>query len=296
MANADSLLDHFIRHLRIERGLSPRTDQTYAFHLNGYAAFLSARGRNSSDAGRADILAYLERRQRQGVQPSTLFGAAIAIRQFHRFLAANGHAAEDPAASMPLPKLRQRLPKPLSEEEMQRLLDRPWGTNFDDVRNRAMIELLYATGMRVSELTSLAADQLDLKDGSVRILGKGGKERIVPVGPRAVIAILRYQEAKGRRFGAAREPLFLSVRGRPLTRGALWIILRNAARSAGLTGRIFPHRIRHSAATHLLAGGADLRVLQELLGHASVVTSQRYTHVTADLLKKTCQKAHPRFR
>jgi site-specific recombinase XerD len=158
-----------------------------------------------------------------------------------------------------------------------------------------MIELLYSTGMRVSELTSLSADQLNLKGGSVRILGKGGKERIVPVGPRAVTAIRRYLEARGRRFGAANGPFFLSFRGRPLNRGALWFILRNVARSAGLTGRIFPHRIRHSSATHLLAGGADLRVLQQLLGHASIVTTQRYTHVSTELLKQTCQKAHPRF-
>jgi len=295
MADANFLLAQFARHLLVERGLSPRTGQTYAIHLNGYATFLSSRRRDIPDASRADILAYLERRQRQGVRPSTLFGAAIAIRQFHRFLAANGHAAADPATSMPLPKLRQRLPKPFSEEEMRRLLDQPWGGRFDDVRNQAMIELLYATGMRVSELTSLSAEQINLKEGWVRILGKGMKERIVPVGPRAVAAILRYQEARRRRFAAAGEPFFLSVRGRPLTRGALWFILRNVARSVGLTGRIFPHRIRHSAATHLLAGGADLRVIQELLGHASVVTSQRYTHVTANLLKKTCQRAHPRF-
>lgn len=293
---ARRLLEDFLQHLRVERGLSPRTSQTYAYHLTGYVAFLASRRHDPSNACRADILAYLERRQRQGSRSSTLFGSVIAIRQFHRFLAGHGHTAADPSAQLKLPKLKQRLPKPLTVVEMVRLLDAASrGQRFHHIRNRAMLELMYATGIRVSELVAIAPDQIDLEGCWLRVTGKGGKERVLPISDRAKNALVFYSKARTGHFRKTPPILFLNSRGSQISRGGFWQILREIAVVAGLGAAVFPHRIRHSAATHLLTGGADVRVLQELLGHASIVTTQRYTHVAADLLKKTCQKAHPRF-
>lgn len=290
------LLEEFFQHLRVERGLSPRTSQTYAYQLTGYVAFLASRRHDPSNACRADILAYLERRQQQGARSSTLFGSVIAIRQLHRFLSSHGHTRTDPSVGLKLPKLKQRLPKPLTVVEMDRLLDAASrGQKFHHIRNQAMLELMYATGIRVSELITIAPNQIDLEGCWLRVMGKGGKERVLPVSDRAKGALVLYLKARTARFSKTPPVLFLSSRGSQISRGGFWLILKGIAAHAGLEATVFPHRIRHSAATHLLAGGADLRVLQALLGHASIITTQRYTHVAADLLRKTCQKAHPRF-
>ena len=293
---ARRLLDAFLRHLRVERGLSPRTEQTYAQHLRGYLAFLPARGRDPLSVDHPVILAYLDRRQQHGVGPSTLFGAVIALRQFHRFLTSEGQTPNDPTAGMKLPKLRQRLPKPLSVDQMDRLLMTVGrGKGFHHVRNLAMLELMYSTGIRVSELINIELGQIDLKENWLRVVGKGGRERLVPISARAKGSLLNYMDARTTRFAAPPETMFLNSRGSKLSRGGFWQILRRVAIKAGLKESVFPHRIRHSAATHLLAGGADVRVLQQLLGHASIVTTERYTQVSIDLLKRTCKKAHPRF-
>lgn len=293
---SDALLDAFVRHLRVERGLAHNTCLSYGYQLGAYLAHLRAKGREPATATRGDILAYLERRRDDGLKSASLFIAAMAVRQFHRHMAQNGRASADPTAGMRLPRFKQRIPKPLAEEGMDRLLRPPVGATFSALRDHAMLELMYASGMRVSELTGLRLGQVDLREGWVRVMGKGSKERLVPFGPRALAALERYLEVRAARFPAASDALFLNGRGRgPITRGSFGRCLGTAARRAGLSGRVTPHQIRHSCATHLLDGGADLRVLAELLGHASVLTTARYTHVSRRLLRKTCEQAHPAF-
>jgi len=291
----DVLLDEFIRHLRVERGLSPCTWASYGYQIRGYMRFLAARGQTPASATRNDVMAYLEARRDARLASSSLFAAAIAIRQFHRFLAERGHTQVDPTIGMKLPKFKQRLPEPLSVHEMARLLDAPTGSKFNHVRNKAMLELMYATGMRVSELLSITLDKVNLEECCVRICGKGGRERIVPFGQKANAAILSYLAARNQQFPIAQGTLFVNSRGQTLNRGTFWWELRRMAARAGLHGRITPHQIRHTTATVMLEGGASLRVVQEMLGHVSVQTTQRYTHVTAEFLKATCGKAHPRF-
>lgn len=296
LPSARSLLEKYLRHLRVERALSIRTIQTYAGHLSGYIGFLASRHRDPLSAERPDILAHLEFHQKKGNRLSTLFGIAIAIRLFHHFLADNGHTITDPSAGLKLPKLTQRQPEPLTVTEMNRLLVTAGrGQKFYQIRNRAMLELMYATGIRVSELVNIELEQFDFQNGWLRVMGKGGKERLVPLSERLRDTLLCYLEARATRFPGLQVTVFLSSRGSGIGRGGFWQILGSMATRAGLKNPVFPHRIRHTFATHLLAGGADVRVLQELLGHASIATTQRYTHVSTDLLKQTCQKAHPRY-
>ena len=294
--NPDAMLDGFLRHLRVERGLSENTCLSYGYQLGAYVALLRARGKEPATATRDDILTYIENRKAEGLKSASIFIAAMAVRQFHRHLVEVGRAPADPTAGMRLPRFKQRIPKPVDAEGMERLLRPPVGAKFSAVRDHAMLELMYATGMRVSELTGLCLGQVDLREGWVRVMGKGSKERLVPFGPRATAALRRYLEARTARFPAAGDILFLNDRGRgPITRGGFGRRLAAAAHRAGLSGNVTPHQIRHSCATHLLEGGADLRVLQELLGHNSITTTQRYTHVTRKLLQEACQKSHPRF-
>ncbi len=264
----DALLDGFIRHLRVERGLSENTCLSYGYQLGAYLAFLRARGLEPATAARDDVLAYLERRKGDGLKSASIFIAAMALRQFHRHLVATGRVSTDPTAGMRLPRFKQRIPRPLAPEVMDRLLRPPVGAKFSAVRDHAMLELMYATGMRVSELTGLRFGQMDLREGWVRVMGKGSKERLVPFGPRAGTALGRYLEARAARFPAAGDVLFLNGRGRgPITRGGFARRLAAAARRANISGRVSPHQIRHSCATAMLEGGASLRVVQEMLGH-----------------------------
>ena len=290
-----SLLDEWIRELRVERGLSPATWTSYRYQVAGYLGFLKKRRRGPAVATRKDVLDYLEARKDAGLAGSSLFAAMIAVRQFHRFLAERGHAAADPTAGLKLPKYRQRLPEPLTAAEMEKLLSLPTGGKFHLVRMKAALELLYSTGMRVSEMTGLRQDQLRLQDGWVRVLGKGGRERVLPVGPRAKEALLRYLEARRTRFPGVQGPVFLTSRGAPMKRTTFWWELRKLGCRVGLSKGLFPHRIRHTAGTLMLEGGADIRVIQTLLGHRVLSTTARYTHVSAALMRKACCKAHPGF-
>lgn len=292
---SDSLLDGFMRHVRVERGLSENSCLSYKYQLGAYVAFLRARGRETAAATADDVLAYLERRKGEGLRASSLFVVAVVVRQFHRHLVQGGRAAADPTKGMRLPRFKQRIPEPLSTERVDRLLRPPVGGKFAALRDHAMLELMYATGMRVSELTGLRSGQVDIGGRWVRVLGKGSKERLVPFGVRAAAALRRYLPARAARFPTAPDALFLNARGRGITRSGFGWRLAAVARRTGDSGRLTPHQIRHSCATHLLDGGADLRVLQELLGHSSITTTQRYTHVSKGLLLKTCRKAHPRF-
>lgn len=286
-------LDEFVRHLRVERGLSPCTWTSYGYQIRGYLRFLEGRGRIPASATREDVLGYLEARKDAGVTGSTLFAAAIAVRGFHRYLAAQGHASADPTAGMRLPKYKQRLPEPLSVDEMERLLSMPTGNKFHLVRMKAALEVLYSTGCRVSELLNIKLEQLHIEEGWVRVIGKGNEERVLPVGPRAKEALLRYLEARKRRFPSTGDTLFLTTRGGPISRTTFWWQLRQLARRAGLSGRVFPHQFRHGAATCMLEGGADIRVVQEMLGHRSLSTTMIYTHVSQKFLRRACEKAHP---
>ncbi len=290
-----SLLDEFIRYLNVERNLSPRTWSSYRYQIRSYLKFLAARQLEVCSAGREDVLAYLERRKNDGLRSASVFSAAIAVRQFHRFLRDRGAAACDPTAGMSLPKYKQRLPEPLTSVDMEKLLAMPTGDKFHLVRTRAALQMLYTTGMRVSEMANLKLDQLNMEEGWVRVHGKGGRERVLPLGPRAQEALTKYLSSRQKHFPGEREILFLSYRGRPISRTDFWCQLRELARRAGLKDGVHPHKIRHSAATRLLEGGASLRVVQEILGHRSVTSTQRYTHVSAAFMRETCERAHPRF-
>jgi len=292
----NALLDEFVRHLRVERGLSRNTWLSYGYQIKGYLAFLAAHGKGPLSAGRDDVLAHLEAKKDGGRQSASMFAAAIAVRQFHRFLRERGHAGVDPTQGMRLPKFNQRLPEPLSLADMERLLAAPAGAKFTAVRDRAMIELMYATGMRVSELVGLRLGQVDIDAGWVRVMGKGSKERLVPFGPRAAAALHSYLDARTARFPAAPDAMFLNARGAgPMTRGSFAWRLAATARRAGLSCGVAPHQLRHTTATHLLMGGAELRVIAEMLGHSGMAITARYAHVSAAMIRETCRKAHPGF-
>ncbi|WP_285297916.1 site-specific tyrosine recombinase XerD [Actinomyces israelii] len=305
----------YFAHLRVERGLSRNTLAAYERDLSRYADFLRARGaRALADVEEADVAAFLEalRTGSDGGRPLAASSAArtvAAVRGFHRFLLDEGLAGSDPAARVRPPQVARRLPKALSIDEVSRLLDAASaGDDAVGLRDRALLEVLYATGARISEAVGLVVDDLDADSGCLRLLGKGRKERVVPMGQYAWNALEAYL-VQGRPELAARgrgvPQVFLNTLGRPLSRQSAWAVLQRAAERAGLVGvddaeveerHISPHTLRHSFATHLLAGGADVRVVQEMLGHASVTTTQIYTKVTVDHLREVYATSHPRAR
>jgi integrase/recombinase XerD len=289
-----ALLEEFARHLRVGRGSSPNTEASYGYQLQGYFAFMRAKGREPAAVTRQHVLAYLEALKARGLRKSSRYAAVMAVRQFHRFQAET-RGWPDPTVGIRLPKLAQRLPEALTPGQMERLLQKPWSTKFRDFRDRALLELLYATGLRVSELLGIRDEDLHL-DGWVRVIGKGDKERVVPFGDSARRAVLAYLDARRARFPLGQAGvLFVNARGGPLRRGGVWWRLRRLAGGANVAG-LFPHQIRHTAATHMLAGGADLRIIQEYLGHSSLTTTQRYTHVDLAMMRAACGAAHPAFR
>ncbi|ALJ20966.1 site-specific tyrosine recombinase XerD [Microbacterium sp. No. 7] len=304
----DRAVDGYLRHISIERGLSEHTVAAYRRDLAGYVEWLAERGIDDTDDVTAERVAEFVA-TRAAAQPppaaTSLARLQSSVRGLHRFLVREEAATDDPTARLRPPKTPQRLPKALTIDQVTSLLDaagpEPGAVAETDVvglRDRALLELLYATGARVSEVVQLDVD--DLAHGDVlRVRGKGSKERIVPVGSFARAAVDAYL-ARARpelsRRGRATPRLFLGARGAPLSRQSAWLVIRAAAERAGLTAHVSPHTLRHSFATHLLQGGADVRVVQELLGHASVATTQIYTHVTADALRDVYLTAHPRAR
>lgn len=305
-------VDSYLRHVTIERGLSEHTLAAYRRDLAGYVAWLTARGVEEIESVTPQQVADFAA-ERASAQPppaaTSLARLQSSVRGLHRFITREGIADEDPSARLRPPKTPQRLPKALTIEQVEALLDAAGPAPGPDametgdaslarLRDRALLELLYATGARVSEIVQLDVD--DLAHGDVlRVRGKGSKERIVPVGSYARAAVDAYL-ARARpelsRRGRATPRLFLGVRGAPLSRQSAWLIIQQAADRAGLTAHVSPHTLRHSFATHLLQGGADVRVVQELLGHASVATTQIYTHVTVDALRDVYATSHPRAR
>lgn len=292
----------YLRHLRIERGLSDNTGAAYRRDLARYRSFLAERGVTA--VGRItpeDLAAYpawVAVLDDPPLRASSVARMLSAVRGLHHFLFEEGATADDLAAALPLPRRPGRLPKAISIADVQRLLAAPAGDGPVPLRDRALLEFLYATGARAGEAAALRLDDLDL-DRAVRLRGKGDKERVVPVGHYAQQALdaylVRVRPAWAAR-GRGMDAVFLGERGAPLTRQSIWTIIKRAAATAGLSVAISPHTLRHSFATHLLAGGADLRVVQELLGHASVTTTQIYTRVTPETLREVYASSHPRAR
>jgi integrase/recombinase XerD len=302
----DRAVDVYLRHVAIERGLADHTVAAYRRDLGGYRDWLSERGvEETSQVTPALVAEFAAERASGEPRPaaSSLARLQSSVRGWHRFLVREGIADTDPASKLRPPKLPQRLPKALTIEQVERLLDASGpapGTeepaDAASLRDRALVELLYATGARVSEVVQLDVD--DLAHGDVlRVRGKGSKERIVPIGSFARAAVDAYLARARPAFasrGRGTPRLFLGVRGAPLSRQSAWAVLQRAAEAADLTAHVSPHTLRHSFATHLLQGGADVRVVQELLGHSSVATTQIYTHVSVDALRDVYASAHPR--
>lgn len=296
----------YLDHLAVERGLASNTLQSYERDLRRYVAFLAVRGVRRPDAvGEQDITSFLAS-LREGSEAHPPLGASsaartvVAVRGFHKFAHREGMTPSDPARAVRPPSPPRRLPKALPLDSIEALLTAASapGTPLS-LRDRALLELLYGTGARISEAVGLDVDDVDLSAGAVLLRGKGSKERIVPVGTYAREAVSAYQvRARPVLASAGRgtPALFLNARGGRLSRQSAWTVLRSAAEKANISAEVSPHTMRHSFATHLLDGGADVRVVQELLGHASVTTTQVYTLVTVDKLREVYAAAHPRAR
>jgi len=290
-------VDAFLDELRGGRRLSPRTLDAYARDLGDYTAFATRTGLASwREAGRTFVDGYFATLARRGLAGATVARRRSALRGFHAMLARQAEPVADPLADLPPPRRERKLPHAIAIEDIERLLAQPAGDAPLALRDRAMLELAYASGLRVSELTGLGRSRLDLRGRAVTVQGKGGRERLVPFGRAAGTALRDYLEHARPVLAprARHDVVFVNARGGPLGRMGFWKILRGHARAAGLTGRVHPHALRHSFATHLLQGGADLRVVQELLGHASVSTTAIYTHLDRAYLREVHKTFHPR--
>lgn len=294
-------VDQYLRHITIERGLAAHTVDAYRRDLAVYLVWLGERAVDDiATLTPAEVAEFAADRAQMDPPPAATSLARMqsSVRGLHRFLVREGHTADDPTGRLRPPKPPQRLPKALTISQVESLLNAPSSEDPLGIRDRALLELLYATGARVSEAISLDVD--DLAHGDVlRLRGKGSKERIVPLGSYARTAVDAYLTRVRPTLsvkGPASPRLFLGARGAPLSRQSAWLVIQAAAEKAQLTAHVSPHTLRHSFATHLLQGGADVRVVQELLGHASVATTQIYTHVSVDALRDVYATAHPRAR
>lgn len=291
-----ALIERFLDALWMERGLSRATLAAYRADIEGLARWLSARGVALDRAGAGDLHAWLAARVAAGARPRTTARLVSSMRRFYQYLIHCGHSRDDPSARLDSPRLGRPLPKTLTETEVEALLAAPDMDDAQGLRDRAMLELLYATGLRVSELVGLPLVRINLRQGVVRVLGKGGKERLVPLGEEAQYHLEtwlrdgRPELLKGRVSDAA----FVTARGEAMTRQAFWHLIKRHARRAGIDKPLSPHTLRHAFATHLLDHGADLRVLQMLLGHSDLSTTQIYTHVARERLKDLHARHHPR--
>ncbi|MGB9885900.1 MAG: site-specific tyrosine recombinase XerD [Moorellales bacterium] len=290
-------VDRFLHYLAIERGLAENSLASYHRDLQQYLSFLAERAAGVEESTTGLVLAYLGELEQKGRKPSTISRHLASLKAFYQFLLREQVVSRDPTAELEAPRIGRRLPRVLSVEEVEFLLGQPQTGRAAGLRDKAMLELLYATGFRVSELVSLNVGQLNLDLGFVQCVGKGQKERVVPMGSVAIFWLRRYLE-RGRpqlvKEGGDMEALFVNHQGQRLTRQGFWKILKKYARKANLDTNITPHTLRHSFATHLLENGADLRVVQELLGHADIATTQIYTHLTRRHLREVYRLTHPR--
>lgn len=292
----DREIDRYVTYLAAERGLAPASVAAYARDLAALAEYLQLAGvGRPADVTAVNLRGYLQRLERRGLCARSRARALSAVRGFFGFLAREGVLENSPAADIRPPRRGRRLPRSLAAAEVERLLAAP-GAKALALRDAAMLELVYAAGLRVSEVVGLRAEQVNLEGGFVTVVGKGSKERVVPVGTRARAQVLEYLSAARPQLlrGRVNRHLFLTRRGRPMSRQAFWLAVRKYARQAGLPGRISPHALRHAFATHLVDGGADLRAVQMMLGHADISTTQVYTHVARDRLRELHRKLHPR--
>jgi len=291
-------IDRFLRYLAVERGLSENYQISTARSLETFAEWFGRTkpGSTVSDVTPEDLTAFLGFRKHAGMASASIKLEAIALRIFFRFLAGRGAVAADPAIHLPIPRTGTHLPATLRPDQVARLMEAAASADQLGLRDRAMLELLYASGLRISELCGARLENYHPDEGFIRVVGKGNKTRLVPVGSQAREAIARYLATSrpalvSKRSGAE---IFLSVRGKKLTPQRVWQLVKFYAAAAGLGPEVYPHLLRHSFATHLLAGGADLRIIQEMLGHADISTTQIYTHVDSSRLRAVHKKFHPR--
>ncbi|MBI5075965.1 MAG: site-specific tyrosine recombinase XerD [Nitrospirae bacterium] len=287
------LPDLFLTYLSVEKGLSRNTVSAYATDLNKYLLFMNGQGRKAVKAGKPDVLNFLELLRSDGYTISTVCRYISSIKAFYRFLLLEKDIQDDPTENLQTPKKWERVPKALSVSDVKDLLDATFSVKTA-LRDSSMLELLYSSGLRVSELVNIKIGDIHFDAGFIRVLGKGSKERIVPVNLRALEKIKAYSEKERPGILKKRQSpyLFVTRNGRPMTRQRFWQTLKAIGRQAGI--ELSPHTIRHCFATHLLEGGADLRSLQKMLGHSDISTTQIYTKVTTDRIKKVYKTFHPR--
>lgn len=293
----DDWIEQFLNYISVERGLSVNTISSYKRDLKIFQRHLEAKKISFWKAvSRAEINSFLLKRREEGINPASVARELVAIKMFFRFLCQEGLLKEDPTSVLEAPRLWKRLPETLSVEEVERILKRPKTDNPIGFRDRTCLEMLYATGMRVSEAAGLKVNDVNLDVGFVRCRGKGDKERIIPVGKIAIKYLNNYLSSIRPALAKKNiEPyLFLSHLGKRISRQSIWKMLKKYARQTGIKKEIGPHTLRHSFATHLLERGADLRVVQEMLGHANISTTQIYTHVNKERLKAIHRMFHPR--
>jgi integrase/recombinase XerD len=290
------LVDRFFQHLGIEKGLAANTQQAYRKDLLRFLDYLEKQEISLPEVGEAELTSYIYQLRQGGLSSRSVGRAISCLRSFFRFSLEEGSLSSDPTSHLQSPRFRPKLPHTLSLEEVEKLLSAPAGQSAREVRDKAMLETLYGTGMRVSELVSLPLNFVDLAVGYVRCMGKGSKERIVPLGSSAIFYLKRYLEfSRPRLTGGKLTPyLFVGPKGRPLTRQGFWRMIRAYSLKAGIGKRVTPHTLRHSFATHLLERGADIRSVQMMLGHSDISTTQIYTHIAQEWLKEIYFRYHPR--
>ncbi len=299
-AGFEALIFDFLAHLEFERGLARNTLSAYRTDLLQFGAFLTERGREATDAEGVDLSDFLAElasgNGHPACSPATIHRKAACLRSFYRHLRREEIVDDDPTAALAAPRRGRKLPSVLSHSEVQKLLVQPRGDKPTAIRDRALLELMYASGLRASEVIGLETGDVDLKRGLLRARGKGSKERVVPVGEKAATAISAYLRGAWPKLvrSTTERKLFVNFRGGPLTRQGLYKIVQRHADTAGLGDKMSPHTLRHTFATHLLSGGCDLRSVQEMLGHADIATTQMYTHLSGEDLKQAYFDAHPR--
>lgn len=294
-----NLVDEFIKFIKFEKGLADNTIFAYKNDLKQYISFLQKINKTIDNVTSENITEFLWQLKQQNIKPNSLYRKSSCITQFHKFLISEGITKNNPIEFLSKPKLQRKLPQVLTLEEVERLLSYIPKKKFNDIRNKAMIEVLYASGLRVSELVNLKFDNLDLTNKYIRVIGKGGKERIVLLNNKSIQAIKEWLKIREKKFANKNlkefdQYIFLSKLGKPISRIDFWEQLKNYVKQVGITKNVSPHTLRHSFATHMLKYGADLRIVQELLGHSDISTTQIYTQLDRQHLKEIHKKYHPR--